>query len=100
MKRQTHQVTGSVEVIEYQTNSIASADESGISLIETRLLEKFTGGLFGTGLGDHVAVVGANGNTTFTGGENVHGTPHVSSRSFAPTPPGSTKLHIVAHSTM
>ena len=45
---QSHQVTGEVEVTEYQTHVIAPADESGISLIETRLTEEFTGGLVGT----------------------------------------------------
>ena len=97
MKRQTHQVTGSVEVIEYQTNSIASADESGISLIETRLLEKFTGGLVGTGWANHVRVVRADGNATFTGVERFQGTLDGRAGSFSLTALGSTDSAGIVH---
>ncbi|MBV9230460.1 MAG: DUF3224 domain-containing protein [Chloroflexi bacterium] len=87
---QSHQVRGEVEVTEYQTHAIAPADESGISLIETRLTEEFTGGLVGTGLADHVRVVRADGSATFTGVERFRGTLDGRAGSFTLTAAGFT----------
>jgi 4-carboxymuconolactone decarboxylase len=70
---QSKQVTGEVEVTDYQTHVITPADESGISLIETPLTETFTGGLVGTGLADHLRVVRADGSETSTGVERFSG---------------------------
>jgi 4-carboxymuconolactone decarboxylase len=64
-------ITGEVEVVDYQARPIAEPDESGISLIETRLLEQLTGGLVGTGWADHVRVVSADGRATFSGVERI-----------------------------
>lgn len=83
-------ITGEVTVIDYQAKPIAPVDESGISLIETRLLEDFTGGLVGMGWADHVRVVRADGSATFTGVERIHGSLDGRAGSFALTASGYT----------
>ncbi|GHO95757.1 hypothetical protein KSF_058050 [Reticulibacter mediterranei] len=90
-------ITGEVEVIDYQAKSIAEPDESGITLIETRLLEQFTGGLVGTGWADHVRVVKADGSATFSGVERVRGTLDGRAGSFTLTARGSTGTSGIVH---
>jgi alkylhydroperoxidase/carboxymuconolactone decarboxylase family protein YurZ len=90
-------IMGEVEVVDYQVKSIAEKDESGISLIETRLLEKFTGGLVGTGWADHVRVVRADGSATFTGVERIQGTLDGRTGSFSLTATGSAESAGMVH---
>ena len=90
-------ITGEVEVVDYQVKSIAERDASGTSLIETRLLEEFTGGLVGTGWADHVRVVRADGSATFTGVERIQGTLDGRTGSFTLTATGSADSAGVVH---
>ena len=90
-------ITGEVTVIDYQAKPIAPVDESGISLIETRLLEEFTGGLVGTGWADHVRVVRADGSATFTGVERIRGSLDSRAGSFTLTATGSTDTAGIVH---
>jgi 4-carboxymuconolactone decarboxylase len=90
-------ITGEVKVIDYQARPIAPADESGISLVETRLLEEFTGGLVGTGWADHVRVLCADGSATFTGVERVRGSLDSRAGSFTLTATGTTDTAGIVH---
>ncbi|QBD76125.1 DUF3224 family protein [Ktedonosporobacter rubrisoli] len=95
--RQYGPIASEIEVMDYQVKSIAERDESGLSLIETRLLEKFTGGLVGMGWADHVRVVSIDGSATFTGVERIKGTLDGLTGSFTLTATGSTDSAGMVH---
>ena len=66
-------------------------------MVETRLLEEFTGGLVGMGWADHVRVVRADGSATFTGLERIRGSLDSRVGSFTLTATGSTDTAGIVH---
>ncbi|WP_433365712.1 DUF3224 domain-containing protein [Actinoplanes sp. CA-142083] len=89
MQSGDHQTSESdVAVLSYDQAVISPPDDSGISLIETTLHERFTGGLDGDGTARHLRVIHRDGTGTFTCVERFAGSLHGRSGSFALTAEG------------
>jgi hypothetical protein len=73
----------------YDRTVISEPDDSGVALVSTVLREEFSGGLAGTGVAEHVRVMQANGDDTFTGIERFTGTLDGRTGSFALTAYGT-----------
>lgn len=86
-----------VAVLSYDQVVISPPDDSGISLIETILEERFSGGLEGDGSARHLRVIHENGTGTFTCVERFAGSLHGRSGSFALTADGFIDAAHVVH---
>lgn len=84
-----------VVITGYERTVISELVDSGITLVSTLLREEFSGGLSGTGTAEHVRVMHANGDDTFTGIERFTGTLDGRAGSFALTADGYTTGGIV-----
>jgi hypothetical protein len=74
-KSPNHVTTRSnVEVTKYLREVLDPADTNGTSIVETRLEEKFTGGLVGTGAATHLRLEYADGTGLLTCLERITGT--------------------------
>ena len=62
-----------VAVTKYQREELSPADVSGFSIVETRLEEKFTGGLIATGWATHLRLLRADGTQTLMCIERITG---------------------------
>ncbi len=74
---------------------VSPADDSGVSLVSTRMEEQFTGGLVGHGIAEHLRVTGPDGSDTFTGVERFTGGLGGRSGSFVLTANGQTAGGVV-----
>ena len=86
-----------VAILDYQLEIISPADESGISLVETTLKERFSGGLNGDAIAKHLRVVKPDGSDTFTCVERFVGQLDGRSGSFTLTAEGYTDEASVVH---
>ncbi|GAA2758375.1 DUF3224 domain-containing protein [Actinopolymorpha rutila] len=96
-RRPHRQASGqsTVTVTGYDRTVISEPDDSHITLISTLLHEEFSGSLRGTGVADHVRVVGPGGDDTFTGVERFTGTLDGRAGTFALTAQGGSVGGIV-----
>lgn len=62
-----------VEVTSYERTVMDPEDASGIAIVETRLRERFTGGLSGEGMATHVRLERAGGAGTLICYERIRG---------------------------
>jgi Protein of unknown function (DUF3224) len=100
LTRQTrdHAISESqVAVLSYDVEVISPADTSGITLVETTLRERFSGGLSGDATAKHLRVMRPDGTGTFTCVERFAGTLGGRSGSFALTADGFTDEAGVVH---
>jgi hypothetical protein len=74
---------------------VSPADDSGVSLVSTRMQEQFTGGLVGHGIAEHLRVTRPDGSDTFTGIERFTGTLGGRPGSFVLTAAGQTAGGVV-----
>jgi Protein of unknown function (DUF3224) len=88
-----------VSVTKYERQILSEADESGVTLLSTRLEETFTGGLIGKGVALHVRTVYADKSDTFTGIERFNGSLEGRSGTFSLTAKGYTTPAGVVHGT-
>jgi hypothetical protein len=86
-----------VAVLSYRMEVVSPADDSGISLVETTLRERFSGGLNGDAIAKHLRVVRPDGTGTFTCVERFAGALHGRPGSFALTAEGLTDETDVVH---
>ena len=86
-----------VAVLSYRMEVISPADDSGISLVETTLRERFSGGLNGDAIAKHLRVVRPDGTGTFTCVERFEGALDGRPGSFALTAEGLTDEADVVH---
>jgi uncharacterized protein DUF3224 len=86
-----------VAVLSYHLEVISPADDSGITLVETTLRERFTGGLNGDAIAKHLRVVRHDGTGTFTCVERFVGALDGRPGSFALTADGFTDEADVVH---
>ncbi|MBR0913885.1 DUF3224 domain-containing protein [Bradyrhizobium japonicum] len=71
--REPRTVESSVEVERYERSVVNEADASGLSIVETRLVEKFTGGIVGEGKATHLRLERADGTGTLICYERIVG---------------------------
>jgi hypothetical protein len=71
-----------VAVTKYLREVLEPADANGIAVVETRLQEKFTGGLVGTGSATHLRLERSDGTGTLTCLERITGSLDGRSGSF------------------
>jgi Protein of unknown function (DUF3224) len=88
-----------LKLTRYDRTVLSEADESGISLVSTRLEEQFTGGLVGRGVAGHLRITHPDGSDTFTGIERITGRLGDRSGSFAVTASGHTRDGVVRGTT-
>lgn len=62
-----------VEVTSYARTIIDPSDDSGVAIVETRLGERFTGGLIGVGVAMHVRLERPDGGGTLICYERIRG---------------------------
>ncbi|MFI5897342.1 DUF3224 domain-containing protein [Actinoplanes sp. NPDC051513] len=86
-----------VAVLSYQMEVISPADDSGTTLVETTLQERFSGGLNGDAIAKHLRVVRHDGTGTFTCVERFVGALDGRPGSFALTAEGFTDEAGVVH---
>jgi Protein of unknown function (DUF3224) len=86
-----------VAVLSYDQAIISPADDSGITLVETTLAERFAGGLTGDAIAKHLRVVNQDGTATFTCVERFAGSLDGRAGSFALTAEGFTDTAGVVH---
>jgi len=84
-----------VVVTRLDRQQVSPADDSGISVVSTRMEEQFTGGLVGHGVAEHVRVTRPDGSDTFTGVERFTGSLDGRSGSFVLTADGHTAGGVV-----
>jgi hypothetical protein len=92
---QQHTSESRVLVTGLDRRQVSPADDSGISLVSTRMQEQFTGGLVGQGIADHLRVTRPDGSDTFTGVERFTGSLGDRSGSFVLTADGQTAGGVV-----
>lgn len=88
-----------VLVTNYERQILSNADDSGITLLSTRLEEEFSGGLTGHGVALHIRVTRQDKSDTFTGMERFTGTLDGRRGSFALTAEGVTTQQGLVHGT-
>ena len=84
-------------VLDYQLDVISPPDDSGITLVETTLQERFSGGLNGDAVAKHLRVMRRDGTGTFTCVERFVGSLDGRFGSFALTAEGYTDQADVVH---
>lgn len=67
-------VASKVEVEKYDRSVLSEADASGVAIVETRLVEKFVGGIVGEGRATHLRLERSDGTGTLICYERIAGT--------------------------
>ncbi|GIH17989.1 DUF3224 domain-containing protein [Rugosimonospora africana] len=86
-----------VAVLKYDQAVISPPDDSGITLVETTLQERFSGGLDGDAIAKHLRVMNEDGTGTFTCVERFSGSLDGRPGSFALVAEGFTDEASVVH---
>jgi Protein of unknown function (DUF3224) len=86
-----------IAIKSYEREVFSELDESGIELVETRLKERFSGGLEGEGIARHLRVMHRDGTGTFTCVERFTGSLEGRTGSFTLTASGHTDDANVVH---
>ena len=90
-------VASNVEVTKYQREELNPADESGMTVVETRLEEQFTGGMIGQGIATHLRIERADGTGNLICYERFTGTVDGADGSFLLQASGFTDRHQYVH---
>lgn len=86
-----------VAVVSYDQATISPPDDSGIALVQTTLQERFSGGLNGDAIAQHLRLVRQDGTASFTCIERFAGSLDGRPGSFALTAEGFTDEAGVVH---
>jgi alkylhydroperoxidase/carboxymuconolactone decarboxylase family protein YurZ len=70
---QPRTVESSVEVLKYERTVLNKPDASGLAIVETRLVERFSGGIIGEGQATHLRLERSDGTGTLICYERING---------------------------
>lgn len=90
-------VEAKVEVAKYAREVLDQADGDGMTVVETRLEEKFTGGLSGIGIATHLRIERPDGTGTLICYERITGALDGRDGSFLLEASGFTDTHHYVH---
>jgi hypothetical protein len=90
-------VASTVEVLKYQREELNRADSSGMTIVETRLEERFSGGMVGEGMATHLRIERSDGTGTLICYERFTGTVDGAEGSFLLQATGFTDHHHYVH---
>jgi hypothetical protein len=90
-------IQSKVEVTKYLREVLDQAEDSSMSVVETRLEEHFTGGLIGTGVATHLRIERSDGTGMLTCFERITGSLDGRRGSFLLQASGFTDRHHFVH---
>lgn len=90
-------IASTVEVAKYEREELNPADESGMTVVETRLEEHFTGGMVGQGVATHLRIERSDGTGNLICYERFRGTVNGGEGAFLLQASGFTDRHRYVH---
>lgn len=90
-------LASTVEVAKYEREELNPADESGMTVVETRLEEHFTGGMVGQGLATHLRIERSDGTGSLICYERFCGSVNGAEGAFLLQASGFTDHHHYVH---